>query len=121
MVLVAQDRFPGALELGLDLGRVAVVEAVPLVTQPDADAYCETEPVGLVEAVFEAVGAPGSNGVGARGRQLAQRGVAAGAPDEVGLAVTQQLPAPIEPSQLDGDRFGEHGRGNQQGADKEQR
>ena len=93
MVPVAQHGLAGAFQLLADLCLVVVVEAVALVTEPDAHGHGQAEGVRLVETRADVVGPPGAHRVCPRGRQLLQRSVPAGATNEVRLTAAQQLPA----------------------------
>ena len=93
VVLVAQHRPARALELLPYLGLVAVIEAVPLVAEPDADRDAQAQRMRLVEQGVEVVRTPGAHRVGPRGRQRAERARAAGTADEIRFTGTQQLPA----------------------------
>ena len=91
------------LELLTDLGLVAVVEAVALVTEPDAYRHRQAESVRRIETRADVIGAPGTHGVRARRRQLLERAIPAGAADEVRLPATQQLPALLGLAEFDRD------------------
>ena len=107
VVLVAQDGFSRALELLLDLCRVAVVEAVTFMAEPDADRHGHAESLGFVEDPACIIGTPGAHRVGTRSGKALERRAPAGALDEVRLAAPQQLPAVVTLAKFDGHRVGQ--------------
>ena len=78
------------------LGSVGVVEAVPLVTEPEADGDREAQIVRPVDHAASIhgprrhLGIPGANGVAAAGCQRFQRALTARAADHERLSVSQQ-------------------------------
>jgi hypothetical protein len=115
VVLVLEDGGLRLLVLGGDLVGVVVVESVPLVAEPDADADLEAELLGLVELGVDVVGAPRAERVAADVHQHLLRRVAAGALDEERLAVHAQLVAAGRRlGDRDFGRRGERRRGNGQ-------
>ena len=111
VVPVAQHGLAGSLQLLTHLVLIAVVEAVALVTEPDADGHRQTERVRRIEARANVIRAPGTQRVGTRRRELFQRCVPAGTADEVRLATAQQLPALFRLTQFHRDGPGSSCRG----------
>ena len=96
MVLVGQHVPAHALELLGHRNRVVVVEAVARMAEPVADHHRQAQLLGLVELLPQVrPHAPGAEGVGPGGGQHVLRPAAAGAHDEVRLAVAQELPLAV--------------------------
>src|SRR6185436_9441195 len=86
-------RLPRLLVLFGDLVEVVVLEAVPLVAQPDAEGDGESELLRLVEHRLCVVAdAPRAERISAALLEQFLRRAAAGALDEVGLAVAEERP-----------------------------
>ena len=83
----------------------AVVEAVAFVSEPDADGHRQAEFVRLVEDLPSTFEVPGADRIAASLGELLERMITARAPDEEGLAATEQLPAGFGLAQLDGNRL----------------
>jgi hypothetical protein len=110
VVAIAQDELPCLLHLFFQLRFAGVIEAVALVTKPEADGHRHAERMRVVEQGPD-VTAPCADRVGPRGGQRLQRRIASCATDEVGLAAAQELPALLGLPQLYGDGLGRcHGR-----------
>ena len=88
MVLVLQHHLARPFELRCHLGRVAVVEAMTLMAEPDSDGHGHPERVSVVHQRAD-VATPGPDRVGAGSRELVERPVAARTVDEVRLAAAQ--------------------------------
>lgn len=93
VVFVLTHNAADLVELGTDLLRVVVVEAVALVAEPDAEGDLDASLVGGVEYLLGVVGAPRADGVAARGDELVEVALAARALHEEGLAIYEKLVA----------------------------
>ena len=80
---------------------VGIVEAMPLVAEPEADGDRDPEFVGpvnhprAIDRLLHAFDAPGTDRVAAAGRQHLQRSLATGAADDERLAIAEQPVAAV--------------------------